>query len=192
MMLGKRVRHERARKEIIAACWRLAHEQGLLGFSLKEVAAAVGVQAPSLYSYFASKNAMYDAMFADGNRTFLARMRAVPNEGSPRATLLAAATAFVDFCLEDPVRHQLLFERTIVGFEPSPGSYAIAVEVLALARDRFEMLGIRDQAHIDIWTALVSGLAAQQLANEPGGDRWSGRVAASVEMFADFVFKEEP
>ncbi|WP_308465740.1 TetR/AcrR family transcriptional regulator [Rathayibacter soli] len=189
-MLGKQVRHERAQQEIIAACWQLARTKGLLGFSLKDVASAVGVQAPSLYSYFASKNAMYDAMFAAGNRAFLERMRAVPTGGSPRDTLLAAATAFVGFCVEDPVRHQLLFERTIPGFTPSPAAYAIAVQVVTLMRDGFAALGIRDPAHLDIWTALVSGLAAQQLANEPGGDRWSGRVAASVEMFADFVFKD--
>ncbi|MEO8908415.1 MAG: hypothetical protein ABI310_10150, partial [Microbacteriaceae bacterium] len=138
-----------------------------------------------------SKNAMYDAMFADGNRAFLERMRAVPTAGSPRDTLLAAATAFVDFCVEDPVRHQLLFERTIAGFEPSPAAYAIAIEVVTLTRDEFGRIGIRDLAHVDIWTALVSGLAAQQLANEPGGDRWRGRVEASVEMFADFALSEE-
>jgi len=190
-MLGKDARHEQAQREIIAACWRLARDEGRLGFSLKEVAAAVGVQAPSLYSYFASKNAIYDAMFADGNRAFLERMRTVPTSGSPRDTLLAAAAAFIEFCVEDPVRHQLLFERTIAGFEPSPAAYAIAGDVIELMRDEFAKLGIHDPAHLDIWTALVSGLAAQQLANEPGGSRWSGRVAASVEMFADFVFKEE-
>ena len=31
---------------------------------------------------------------------------------------------FVEFCTSDPVRYQLLFQRTIPDFEPSPESYA--------------------------------------------------------------------
>lgn len=191
-VLGKQARHEQARAEIVAACWQLARDKGLLGFSLKDVATAVGVQAPSLYSYFASKNAIYDAMYADGNRAFLQRMRSVSTDGTPRNMLRAAAGAFVEFCTADPVRHQLLFERTIAGFEPSPAAYAIAAEVEVLMRDAFGTIGIRAQAHLDIWTALVSGLAAQQLANDPGGRRWSGLTTAAADMYADFALREEP
>ncbi|WP_222432086.1 TetR/AcrR family transcriptional regulator [Leekyejoonella antrihumi] len=191
-MLGKQVRHRRAREEILEACWDLARHKGLAGFSLREVAQAVGVQAPSLYSYFLSKNAMYDAMFADGNRAFVERMRQVPTPGSAREVLLAAATAFVGFCVEDPARHQLLFQRTVPGFEPSDESYAIAVEAITLMRESFAPLGITDPADLDIWTALLCGLAAQQLANDPGGDRWTDLVPAAVDMYVHAVCKETP
>ena len=32
------------------------------------------MRQPSLYEYFDSKHALYDAMFADGNRQLLARL----------------------------------------------------------------------------------------------------------------------
>jgi hypothetical protein len=33
-------------------------------------------------------------------------------------------------------------------------------------------LGAGSPAHVDVSTALVGGLAAQQVANDPGGDRF--------------------
>ncbi len=36
---------------------------------------------------------------------------------------------------------------------------------------------------IDLWTALTSGLANQQVANDPGGDRWLRLVDDAVSMF---------
>lgn len=64
-----------------ATCWSLAHAKGLLNFPLKDVATVVGVQAPSLHSCYPSKNAMYVATFADGNRAFLQRMSLVATAG---------------------------------------------------------------------------------------------------------------
>lgn len=190
-MLGKPARHAQARQEIVAACWEAARQKGLASFSLKDVATAVGVQAPSLYAYFASKNAMYDAMFADGNRALLGRLRSIPAPSAARAGLLDGAREFVGFCLEDEIRYQLLFQRTVPGFRPSDESYALALEVVALMRDRFAALGIDSQAHLDLWTALVSGIAAQQLANEPGGERWVGQLESAVTMYADFALGTE-
>ena len=39
---------------------------------------------------------------------------------------------WLEFCAEDPVRHQLLIQRPIPGFAPSAESYRVAVEVLDL------------------------------------------------------------
>ena len=38
------------------------------------------------------------------------------------------------FAIEDPVRYQLLYQRTIPGFEPSPESYQLAAEAIERAR----------------------------------------------------------
>ena len=43
--------------------------------------------------------------------------------------------------------------------------------------------GVRNPAHCDIWTALMTGLVDQQIANDPGGDRWSRLVDEVVAMF---------
>jgi len=42
---------------------------------------------------------------------------------------------------------------------------------------------ITEARHVDMWTALVTGLVDQQVSNDPGGDRWSRLIEESMEMF---------
>lgn len=143
----------------------------------------MGMRAPSLYSYFPSKHAIYDAMFADAARAFLASQSAYPMSGDALTGLTESLRGFVEFCTEDPTRYQLLFQRTIPGFEPSADSYALAVEALTAARDRLAAAGITDPQALDLATAVATGLADQQIANDPGGDRWLRLVDEAAEMF---------
>jgi AcrR family transcriptional regulator len=179
-------RHLAVRREIIEAAWRLARERGLAGWALRDLAAAVGMRAPSLYVYFASKNALYDAMFADGYDALLARagqLEEAHAAAAPVDLVRAGARMFVDFCIEDPARLQLLFLRTIPGFEPSGESYAPAQQVFEQMAGALAAAGLGAGEHIDLWTALLTGLATQQVSNDPGGDRWRRLVDPAVDMF---------
>ena len=89
----------------------------------------------------------------------------------------------VEFATSDPVRAQLLFQRTIPGFELSPASYAPSVEMHARGEAFVVESGITDPEAMDLFTALMSGLINQQLANDPGGGRWIGLVDRTVDMF---------
>jgi hypothetical protein len=44
---------------------------------------------------------------------------------------------------------------------------------------------ITEPRHLDLATALVTGLVDQQLSNDPGGDRWIRLIDESVDMFLD-------
>jgi AcrR family transcriptional regulator len=178
-------RAETTRREIIDAAWALVREQGLAALTMRELGARVGMKAQSLYVYFPSKHAIYDALFGQANRELVARWRAAAAAGpqDPVAVLRRRTGAFLRFCVEDPVRHQLLFQRTIPGFEPSPESYAPAVEGLADLQARLGACGVDDPRAWDVWTALLAGLVAQQNANEPGGDRWLRLADDATDMF---------
>ena len=180
-------RRESTRAEILDAAWELARANGLAGLSLRDVAATIGMRPPSLYWYFDSKHAIYDAMFAEGNRQLLARLAEQQWPKDPRAILRLCARVFVNFSAEDADRYQLLFQRTIPDFEPSPEAYAVAVEVVEQMRARFAAAGLSDPEHFDMWTALVTGLAAQQTANDPGGERWLRLIDNAVDMYANHV-----
>jgi hypothetical protein len=91
--------------------------------------------------------------------------------------------AYVGFCVEDPIRYQLLFQRTIPGFEPSADSYAAALAFLDATKEMLASLGMTDPEALDLFTALVTGLVDQQLSNDPGGDRWVRLVPDAIEMF---------
>jgi AcrR family transcriptional regulator len=183
-------RREATRAEIIDAAWDLARIHGLAGLSMRDVARTVGMRPPSLYWYFESKQAIYDEMFAQANRQLLARLAQADWPEDPRAMLRLSARLFLEFGTEDVERYQLLFQRTVPDFEPSPEAYALAAEVFDQMRARLRGAGLEDPAQFDIWTAVVAGLGAQQTANDPGGDRWLRLVDEVVDIFADHLLKE--
>ena len=176
-------RRRAARDAIVEAAWALVREQGLAGLSLRDLAKRAGITPPTVYAYFDSKNAIYDAMFGQGAAQFSDRM-AEPYDGTdPRERLRISVHRFFEFCMSDAARYQLLFQRTLPGFEPSAESYAPAVRALGHAREILASCGVDDARHLDLWTALCMGLVNQQLANDPDGDRWERLVDESVDMF---------
>ena len=180
-------RRTATRRQILDAAWALCRERGLAELSLRELASRVGMRAPSLYSYFESKDAIYDAMFAEGQQQLAEALAFLPANDLTRADFRRGAHAFFGFCVADPVRYQLMFQRTIPGFEPSPSSYKLAVERMAQFVEQMSSAGITEPRHIDLWTGIIAGLTAQQLANEPGGDRWARLVDEAVDLFCDHV-----
>lgn len=178
-------RREAKRERILEAAWRLARRDGIAGLSLRDLAKTVGMRAPSLYSYFDSKLALYDAMFAQANRELLEELD-VDTDGDFEALLRDRARRFFRFATADPARAQLLFQNAIPDFEPSPDSYALAVEVLGEGRQAFAEAGLSEKA-LDLFTAIIAGLVNQQLANDPGGDRWGRLLDDAVDMFLDHV-----
>src|SRR5271169_4091383 len=82
---------------IVESAWKLAREHGIAGVSLHALAREVGIRQPSLYEYFDSKNALYDAMFADGNRRLVERLDAVTFSQEPRDALKQFLAAFTTF-----------------------------------------------------------------------------------------------
>jgi hypothetical protein len=49
-------------------------------------------------------------------------------------------------------------------------------------RRRLAAIGVHDQAGLDMWTAMMTGLTDQQISNDPGGDRWMQLVDRAVDM----------
>lgn len=188
-MLEKPTRDRRAERraattaEIVEVSWELVRANGLAALSLRDLANRVGMQAPSLYSYFASKNDIFDAMYAEGAREFVRGTETLPWTGDPLSDLKTIGRFFVQFSTEDPVRYQLLFQRTIPGFEPSAESFAISEASLADVQQRFADIGLTDERAIDLFTAIGTGITDQQISNDPGGDRWTRLIDEAVEMF---------
>ena len=179
----RRQRREESRRRILDAAWALSRERGLTGWTLRDLGTAVGMRAPSLYVYFDSKFALYDALFADGYTTLLQRAEAVERPEDPRETVKVAARLFLEFAVEDAARYQLLFLRTIPGFEPSLGSYALSVQVLGMLADTLAEAGAEGPRELDLWTAVLAGIAAQQTSNDPGGSRWTRLLDTAFERF---------
>jgi AcrR family transcriptional regulator len=182
-------RREATRQEILSAAWDVARQNGIAGLTLREVAVRVGMQPPSLYSHFESKNAIYDAMFAQAWRTATEHFRdaELRAPADPRERLVFMAQTFFDFATADSARNQLMNVRVLPDFVPSAESYAAAVEGLDILRVNLRALGITKAADVDVFTALITGLVSQQEANDPGGTRWRRLVPRVMHSYADSV-----
>src|SRR6184192_3259454 len=88
-------RREAKRSTIVAEAWELARRDGLAAISLRDLAARVDLRQPSLYVYFDSKLALYDAMYADGYDQLLETAAQSPPPDDPREALVH----FVELCV---------------------------------------------------------------------------------------------
>jgi AcrR family transcriptional regulator len=178
-------RREAKVASIIDRAWKLARDHGIAGVTLHALAREVGIRQPSLYEYFDSKRALFDAMFADGNRQLLDRIDQLDVPADPRAALKQFVRALVGFAVEDPARNELLFLRHIPGFTPSPESYELAGRALGRAVLVMRDVGVTEQGDIDCMVAMVAGIIEAQLSNDPGGDRWTRHLDRLVDLYVD-------
>jgi AcrR family transcriptional regulator len=172
-------------------------DEGVAALSLSTVARRMGMRPPSLYQYFPSRLAVYDALFHEGNRRLSAALAAaIDPDDDPLAQLRSRAEVFVAWSVENPVFAQLMFWRPVPGFEPSSESFALATvnldhlsDVLRGAVDAGRLAPeAAEPAGVALWTAWISGLVSQQLANDPGGDPRTGRFSRLVpEAFDMYV-----
>jgi AcrR family transcriptional regulator len=174
----------------------LIGEEGAGALSVNEVARRMGIRGPSLYKYFPSRHAVYDALFARGlalqQAAVGAAIATVP-PGAPR--IRAAAAAVVRWAVEHPALAQLLHWRPVPGFRPSPAVFAPSVEEMSDVRAEFAeavRLGqLAPRADSDetvrLYTVVLAGLISQQLANQPGmpyseGD-FSRLTDSAIDLF---------
>src|SRR3954453_10022798 len=61
-------------EEVLDIAVAIMAEEGVAGLSLGEIARRMGIRPPSLYVYFPSKHALYDALFKRGWELLLAAM----------------------------------------------------------------------------------------------------------------------
>jgi AcrR family transcriptional regulator len=188
----RRLRHDAKRARIVDEAWDLARRDGLAAISLRDLAERVDLRQPSLYAYFDSKLALYDAMFVDAFQHLLDTADQHTPADDPREALVEFVELCVRFATEDVVRHQLMFQRTIPGFKPSPESRELVLAFREVGAQRLNAVGVHDMPTADIFTGIVAGFTNQQVFNDPNGDRWLRQTRRVVEMFLAGIGPRSP
>jgi len=134
----------------VATAWAIVREHGLGGLSLRDLARRAGITTPTVYAYFESKNAIFDAMFQEAAQSFADSKVASDDAEDPHGNLVRDGMRFVQFCTSDVARYQLLFQHVLPDFAPSPEAYAPAVRALEMTRETLVRNGVGDPAHWDI------------------------------------------
>jgi len=183
--LDRRRRHrEQTIGEILDVAVQVMAEEGVAGLSLSEVARRMGIQPPSLYKYFPSKLALYDALFQRGACETLAVFRAAAAQAEPGwAALTAGIEAVMRLGLDQQVIAQLLNWRPVPGFAPSAEAFAPSIEFTGDIRRVLQAAADRGELHPDaaseeggaLLSVLVAGVMSQQLANQPRASWEEGR-----------------
>lgn len=96
------------RELLFTAARRIFERDGLAGLSLRAVGRDAGLSAMAIYRHFADKDALLDALMADGFAAWEARARAI-DEDDPVAWLRRLFEAFRAFSMDDPHRFDAAF-----------------------------------------------------------------------------------
>lgn len=162
-------RRQLVERQILDAAWSQMAREGVAAVSVREVARSVGLRQQSLTHYFPTKQALLDALFADGFADLRRTLEQLPSTGDAVGRAVAVAVAIVDYCVANPARYHLMLQRTLPSFAPSEDSFRVALGCLTVLVDSLSAAGITDPADIALVRGLISGLAAEQIANDPHG-----------------------
>ena len=187
---------EEVRTAILEAARAVMREQGVAALSLREVARRVQMQAPSLYAYFPSKMALYDALFLMGVRLRAAyRDRDEVGREGFWDRLEGRFESYMRFAQEHPELYQLAYERPVPGFVPSPESLAEAFQapagleqlLIAAVASGDIVLDMPVVHARDLLIGMIHGLTAHHMANEPelpvGSGRFGSLIPAAIALF---------
>jgi AcrR family transcriptional regulator len=177
-----RIQHRRARseREILDAAWAAMARDGVAALNVREVARAVGIRQQSLTYYYPTKQALLDALFADGFADLGRRLAQLPPAADPVEGVVDVAVAFVEHCVARPAAYHLMFQGTVPGFAPSEQSHALALAVLEKLVDRLAAAGVTAPADLALVRSVMSGVAAEQIANDPGGRLFADQTERGI------------
>ncbi len=160
------------RDALVARAREMIEAEGVEGVSLHKLAAALGVKAPSLYRYFASKTDLLREVNLQTARQMVGMMeQAAATNGDARARMIAMAKACRDFGYANPMTYRLAFTNTNPNLRPDDAVLeALAIplqQVMAeISGEEYSLAALRGA-----W-ALIHGFIMFELSGQfrRGGD----------------------
>ncbi|HZU12287.1 MAG TPA: TetR/AcrR family transcriptional regulator [Chloroflexota bacterium] len=166
----------------------IMREQGVAGLSLHEVARRVSLRVQSLYKYFPSKAALYDALFRQAARLLAENDRQVWEGTAPTWERVDTwLRSRLDFAQRHAPLYDLLTGAAVPGFSPSPESLAAAREIGEMGTRAIGDLvqagiitsGIPPRRAMNVLLVTGRGIVAETLGKE--------RMLDDPDRFADLI-----
>jgi AcrR family transcriptional regulator len=191
------MRRQQTIKDALDTAEAIMGEAGVGGLSMSEIARRLGMRQPSLYKYFPSLHAVYDALFARGlDRSGAAVLAAIAAEPRGLASIRAVSRALVRWAVENPALAQLLYWRPVPGFAPAAETFAPSVRLMDRLRAALAAAVRAGLLHPDaatdeaarLYTVVLAGVISQQMANEPGAGYDDGMFTSLTDAALDMFF----
>ena len=165
---GPRERYrQQVRAEVLRHAWQQVAEAGASALSLKAIAKQMGISAPALYRYYASRDELLTELILSAYRDLAEVVEAADGEAgargetaSPARRLTSVAEAMRHWALTNPQRYLLLFGT------PVPG-YAAPAEATTLSRR--------------IFAPVLSGFSVPLTSESPAGQGAPEASAAQLD-----------
>lgn len=171
---------------------RAAHDLlaagGPTALTVRRLAAEAGMSTMNIYSRFGGKDGVIEELYVDGFRRLGAAMHGDGPTDDPAADMQACGRAYRAFALANPTYYEIMFDRTIAGFEPSPAAREVAsatLDALAARLERAMDAGIiarqvpRDAA-MSVWSACHGVVSLELKDIAPPGVDWDATYERTV------------
>jgi AcrR family transcriptional regulator len=188
-----------SKDRIFSAAKTVLEQQGILGLSMRRIAEESGMSPMSLYRHFADKDALLDALMADGLTAWEERVRAIRAK-APLQWLERLTDEFLSFALEEPHRFDAAFFLPAPKARQYPDDFAagrspvVAMAVVKIDQARAEGL-LGDTPALDIalaLSALAQGLISMHRARRFSSDAEFAALFRSVVRKSLKSFSIEP
>ena len=180
------------RERIIAAAADLLARGDRDGLTTRAVAAAAGVQAPTIYRLFGDKQGLVDAVAEHGFTAYLRRKRTDGPDADPVETLRSGWDLHVGFGLANPAMFTAMYG------DPRPGGASpAAARALAMLRERMRSLALAGRLRVDEHRAAEMVRAAACgvvfiLLETPQADRDPGLSEATRDCVIAAITTDAP
>ncbi len=196
---------DQIRSDILTIAREMMQADGVAALSLNGIARRLGMKPPSLYTYFDSKHAIYDALFRIGFEAFAAHMRDAFDqqmaqtgvEGGLEPFLRTMLLAYMNFAINNADLFQLMFQRPIPGFVPTDESLKVSFGALHEGQEQMRYIlehnNINTEMTIeqtrDLIISLIHGLTELHLANDPDKPIGEGRFSSLIDHAVAILVK---
>jgi AcrR family transcriptional regulator len=172
------------RRQIIDAARRLLEEQGPEALSMRNVAAEIGIRAPSLYEHVTDKRALESAIIADALNEQAAEQMAFLERYEGDDPLTGIAKNYQQWAVAHPHLYRLVYSRDLDRDDP-----AVVAAEQAAAQPIRRVTGGDIPAGRAIWS-FAHGMVSLELADRFPPDTdidelWVRGIAALRTMLDD-------
>jgi AcrR family transcriptional regulator len=162
---------------------------------MRRLAAALGCTTTVLYTMFASKQGLIDAMYREGFDRLTARMRAIPRDAPPAERLRLSGLAYRENALSSPQLYQLTFGAAAPEHAPGPEAMAAAdasleplVEIVQACIDDGLFRSEDPRFIAQVLTAAAHGAVSLELSHyfwshADAEQRYNTLIAAAAQAF---------
>jgi AcrR family transcriptional regulator len=176
-----------SKDRIFSAAKTVLEQEGIVGLSMRRIAQQSGMSPMSLYRHFADKDALLNALMADGLAAWEARVRAIQPK-APLQWLERLTDEFLSFALEEPHRFDAAFFLPAPKARKYPDDFAagrspvIAMAVLKIEQARADgVLGGAPALDVALaLSALGQGLVSMHRAGRFSSDAEFSALYRSV------------